>query len=225
MSFKKTASSLGILLLLFSGCEKQAAQQPQAHLYQRQRPIVALLPVIDHSQSELSWNLSEEFTGLIHHRLMQKETIYLVDKERVRSLAKNIKQGTPFDLDMSWLKKTFFDQEFVVFMELTAHEELSYRSPEGTSLKDGPSEILMKMRLRVFDLRGENPKIALQEILTNSHTLPKQFTQFHSDQIPWGSDHFSLSPLGMAHMQMAKEIAADLEEYILLSLKEPPAHG
>jgi hypothetical protein len=214
---------MGVLLLLCTGCEKESSCRCQAQLYERSRPIVALLPVIDHSSSNLSWNLSEELTAAIHYRLIQKNAFYLLDKEKTRSLQKNLKEPlNPFGADILWMKQAFLGQEFVVFMELMTHEEvpLSVKNAAASS-NEGPSEIQIKMRLRVIDLRHEQAEIVLQEILTNSHAIPKPFTRFESRQVPWGSENYNISPLGMAHAELTKEIATHLEDYILLSVHGP----
>jgi hypothetical protein len=207
-------------LVLCAGCEKEQHTSNQARFYEngRAKPIVALVPVIDNSQSDISWNLSDEFTSSVHYRLMQKDRLYLVDVEKVRATTKKLKEfHNPFDIDLSWIKKAFFENEFVIFMELFSHEEVPVSSKEATSHKDAPLELMMKMRVRVIDLQGEEPKIALQEIISNSHYIPKQFNRDHFTQVEWGNENYNISPLGVAHAQMAKEIASHLEDYILLS--------
>lgn len=76
------------------------------------------------------------------------------------------------------------------------------------------------MRVRVFDLRGKEPKIVLQELIHDSHFIPRQFTQANFYQVPWGHESFSISPIGLAHAEFTKEISSRLEDYILMATKE-----
>ncbi len=197
------------LLLLVASCTQHASpQQENACVYTHQRPIVALVPVVDNTHSNLPWSLSEELTSAIHYRLMQKDTFYLIDQEKIRK-CKTI--DNPFGSDLTWIKKAFFQNEFVVFLELISHEE--------TAAKDSPTELSMKMRIRVIDVRQEEPVVILQEIIHDSHYLPKQFTGDHFHQIEWGKENYNISPLGIAHTQLSREVASRIEDYVLLATK------
>jgi hypothetical protein len=212
------------LLLLAASCDQQTKQPEQAMYTQtgKAKPIVALVPLIDTSKAKVSWNLSEELTSSIHYKLMQKDHLYLIDKEKVNHVVKKIKDtNNPFDLDVSWVKKVFYDYEFIVFMQLLTHEEVFATTPNSVDVKDSPAELSMAVRVRVIDLRGNEPKVVLQEIIKDSHYLPKQFTSANFTQVGWGTDSFDISPVGVAHSQLAKQVATRLEDYILLSMSGP----
>lgn len=212
-------------ILLVAGCEKQP-QSSGVALQQRTslKPIVALVPIIDHSRSHLAWNLSEELTSAIHYRLTQKDKLYLIEPSKVAATLKKLKDSNnPFDVDLTWIKKAFFEDEFVVFMEILSHDQVAINAKDPHSPQEAPAELTISMRLRVIDLRGEEPAIALQEILHNSHYLPKQFTSSHFEQVEWGKDAYAISPLGLAHAGLSKEIASRVEDYILSSMSKP--HG
>lgn len=207
------------LMFLVGACQKDNKSADQARFYENglAKPIVALVPMIDSSRSELSWNLSDEMTALVHYRLLQKNKMYLVDEEKIGSILKKVKESNnPFDTDLNWVKRSFLGNEFVVFMELLSHDETSLVK-EGMNASDAPSELSMRVRVRVIDLREEQPKIVLQEIIQDVHLLPKQFNQTNASQVEWGKENYSISPIGMAHTQLSKEIASRLEDYILLS--------
>jgi hypothetical protein len=210
-------TGLFLLSLCTYGC--QHAQNNQAAAVQEQplaKPIVAVVPVIDHSHSELGWNLSEELTHSISARLLKHDQIYLANPEKVQASVRKLKETQdPFSSNLSWVKRAFSQNEFVVFMELVEHKEYPLHTESDS--QDSPAELSIAMRVRVVDIRGSEPKIVLQELLQDSQHIPRQFTRANFDQVPWGADTFDISPVGMAHAQLTKELASRLEDYILLS--------
>ncbi len=64
----------------------------------------------------------------------------------------------------------------------------------------------MSVRVRVIDVREKTPKVVLQEIVEQSHHVPRQFTKANFNQVPWGDEAFDISPLGIAHDQLCKEL-------------------
>lgn len=212
------------LLLLAASCSHEAPK-PQAQILEKTavKPVVALVPLLDTAKHPLSWNLSEEFTSLIQHGLVQRDKFYLVDDQKVASMMKRVKEHHHlFDTDLSWMKRVFFGNEFIVFMQLIDHTEMSLPVKEEVSEQDLAVELSIKVRVRVVDLREEEPKIALQEIITTSHHIPKEFNTHHFTQVEWGQDNYAISPMGMAHASLSREIASRLEDYILYSFQLNP---
>lgn len=214
----RIAISLCCLALFSVGCRNDDGQQAYYQQGSHMKPVVAIVPLIDSSQSAVSWNLSDELTSTIHHRLSQKEKLYLVDMQKVRSSIKKLNGNhNPFSTNLAWVKKTFSDDEFVVFLELIEHEEVPVYNQKTASAADSPAQLNMSVRVRILDLRGKEPEVVLQEMIHDNHYIPKQFTQANFFQVPWGKDSFSVSPIGLAHAQLTKEIAGRLEDYILLA--------
>lgn len=214
---------LGIILLGAASCNKSPNDNQQAMRSdhpQGVKPVVALVPVFDHTVNDLPWSLSDELTWTIHYQLTQKDKLYLVDMQKVYAAAKKVSsKNHPFGTDLAWTKKAFAGSEFVIFLELTEHEEVPVRHGKTGSIQDSAAHLNMSVRIRVVDLRGEEPRIALQEIIHDSHHIPKQFTRVNFNQVPWGKDSFTISPLGLAHAKLSKEVTARLEDYILLAKK------
>jgi len=211
------------LILLMTGCSQEDKNSLQTRFYENgaAKPIVAIVPLIDNSRHKLNWNVSDEITALVHYRLMQKDKLYLVDEEKVGHMIKKIKADTSlFDTDLSWVKKIFFEDEFVVFMELIHHEQTPITQKELTAPEDLASELNLSVRIRVIDIREEPSKVVLQEIIKGAHFVPAQFNASHFLQVEWGKENYSISPIGMAHAQISKELAARLEDYILLSMSK-----
>lgn len=209
--------SLASLCLILAGCENSGSDQTtllESPILNR--PIVAVVPLIDHSRSDVNWNLASELSASIRHRLSQKNRLYLLNEESVAPMAlRCLKTHNPFDQEIEWTKKSFPQNEFVVFMELLEHREIPlYPTQE---IGESPAELALTVRVRVFDLRQETPRVVLQEVVEQVHHLPKQFTKANFSQVPWGDETFETSPLGIAHDALCKELASRVEEYILFA--------
>ena len=210
--------------LMLASCHDDKSDQKTAHLSGKvsSKPMVSIVPVIDSTQNNVPWNLSDELTALVQYRLSQKNKLFLIDLPKVKAQAKKLQDNNnPFGPDLSWVKSVFPKDEYVVFMELIEHEELylnDKKKPADT--KNCAAELNLGMRIRVIDLRGEKPKVVLQELVRDSQFLPKQFTSANFYQIPWGQENFTTTPLGLAHVEFTKDIAARIEDYILLTDKK-----
>jgi len=207
-------------LLLTAGCRGQRDGDETAYQSKNlgQKPVVAIVPMMDHTLNYLPWSLSEEFTLSIRHRLQQKDFFYLVDQQSVNEKTKQLSNGqNPFGKDLSWMKKFFFGNEFVVFMELIEHTEVPVRAQKLGSSSNTNAELNMTIRLEIVDLRESTPRVVLQELVQESHFIPKPFTQSNFTQVAWGMDGFNVSPMGIAHAQMIKEITLRIQDYILIA--------
>jgi len=211
---------IGICLaILLGGCNREGGSQQARQSEKGQlKPVVAIVPLVDKTMNDVPWSLSEELTSTIHHRLSQTDKLYLASIEKIRAASKKL--GTaqnPFGPDIHWTKKVFYQDEFVVFMELIEHDEVPSANTKSIALESASAQLNMTVRVRVIDLRGEEPQIVLQEMIQDSHFIPKQFTKSNFYQVPWGKESYNISPLGLAHAQLSKEIATRLEDYILLA--------
>jgi hypothetical protein len=75
----------------------------------------------------------------------------------------------------------------------------------------------MGIRLRVIDLRGNAPKVVLQEMIRDSYFVPKTLIPTDYSVEVWGTDNFRKSPMGIAHAQLVQEVATRITDYILLA--------
>jgi hypothetical protein len=211
------------LAVLAAGCQKPDSDSRQAYYHYEEkepliRPVVALAPIIDSTTSELPWSLSDELTTTIHERLQQKEKLHLIEDHKIRSITKKLSPAdNPFANDLSWIKNTFTHDEFVVFVELIEHDEIPLHGQKFNSPKECAFELNMTARIRVIDLREEHPQIVLQELIHDTHFIPKRFSRYNFEQVVWGQDNYHISPLGIAHSALSKEIAKRVEDYILLA--------
>ncbi len=207
-------------VLALTSCQKQD-NDLSSTITTSSKPLVAIAPVIDRSESGLKWDLSDELTYSLSSKLIQKSKLRVVDPYKVKMQIKKAKiHENPFGSDLGWMKTAFFGEDFVVFMELIEHKEKLRDSEKSKSPEALPADLNLALRLRIVDIRKEQPTIVLQEIIQDSYFIPRQFTRYNFDQAPWNSEDFSISPVGIAHSALIKEISSRIEDYIFLSKSE-----
>jgi hypothetical protein len=211
------------LALIVGGCDDNQHNHSQAyHQSQSQtKPVVSIVPVIDNTNSTCSWNLSDEISCSIYNRIAERDRVIVNKSSQVRNKAKYIAEGqNPFGLDISWMKKIFQGDQFVVFLELVEHEEVPQQNrKKPTDPQNCSADLNMSMRIRVIDLQENEPKVVLQELIHSSHFIPRPFAQGNFFQVSWGDDCFNVSPVGLAHAGFTKEIASRIEDYMLMASK------
>ena len=213
-----------LLALIAGGCNDN--NQNSSSAYQQSnvqaKPVVSIVPIIDNTNHNCTWNLSDELSSSIYVRIAQNDHVTVNKSSQVRSKAKQISGGqNPFGPDISWVKKIFHGDQFVVFLELVEHEEIPRQDRKKTDNPENCSaDLRMSMRIRVLDIRENEPKIVLQELLHESHYIPRPFNQLNFFQVSWGDDFFNISPVGMAHADFTKAIASRIEDYILMATKK-----
>ena len=210
--------SLACTTLFLTSCQQDTQSPSLQEQSQLSKPSVAIVPLIDNSEHQLDWNLSDELTYTLCSKLDQKNKLSIASPQKMRLLTKRLKQQhNPFGESLSWIKETFAGHEFVVFLELIEHREVLKDLTPQALPETLSAELKIATRIRIVDLRDQEPKITLQEILQDSHFVPRQFTRYNFHQAPWNSDDFSLSPVGIAHAQLIKEIGSRIEDYIFLA--------
>jgi hypothetical protein len=197
--------------LVVSSCTSNPGEKSSIGLIKSvSKPTLAIAPVIDSTSGDLSWSLSEELTSLFHQQIEMSHSFLLPSLENAEndlSFSQN-----PFGKDLSWVKKSFPTYQFVVFLELIEHEKRATDSNAHFDL--GPSNLEMRLRLRILDLRGEKPALLLQELLTNSYFIPQALCDIDYEKISWGAKEYSATPYYQAHLQLAQETAKRILAYI-----------
>jgi hypothetical protein len=215
--------SFSLLALVLAGCDDDR-QNGQVTSYQstsEKKPMVSIVPVIDNTKNNYEWSLSDEFSSELYDRLSRRNHLNLSDAKKVYEKARRLKESqSPFSSDISWVQNAFQGDEFVVFLELVEHEELFRQDPKKSfALAECSANLNITMRVRIFDLRGGQPKIVLQELLHDTSFVPRQFTSENLYQVCWGNVSYSISPVGLAHAKFSKELTSRIEDYILISVQ------
>lgn len=208
------------VMALVSGCQQNSSDTETLSSKVSHKPSVAIVPLIDSSHHQLGWNLSEEITCTLCSKLDQKNVFQLALPGKIKMQSKRMKDSkSPFDEDISWIKKTFAEEEFVVFLEMIEHSEIPNKANSQSAPETLAANLNISVRLKIVDNRSETPVITLSEIIQDSHFVPRQFTRYNFHQSPWNTEEFSLSPVGIAHAQLVKELKSRIEDYILLAQK------
>ncbi len=193
--------------LIFVSCNKNSNKQV-SRFYDdgRSRPVIAISSVIDSTSYDLPWSLSEELTQLIKDDLSTNKNIFISSTNEIDESLTN--SDNPFDVNIDWMKNRFEQKEFLVFLELLKHDEIK---------KETFTNLDMTMRLRIVDVRAKEPKIILQECISDHYYIAKGAIKSDYQNVIWGSADYSNSRMSMAHKQLADQIANRISDYIALA--------
>ncbi len=207
-----------LIALVFSlaliACSKSGNDLTRFHEDGRAKPVVTVASVIDATSFDMPWSISEELTTLFISRISEGKSIFVVRKDDA-AYTEN-----PFSPDLSWMKREFPNNEFVVFLELTEHENIPVsKNNKKTVAVPFETSVHLKMgvRLRIVDLRNAAPQIVLQEMIRDSYFIPKSDIPIDYSRTVWGSEEYCKSPMGIAHAQLVEEISRRVSEYIHLA--------
>jgi hypothetical protein len=203
---------LAILLSLaaFSCSRNSNDEMSRFHEDGRAKPSVAIASMLDTTSFDASWSLSEELTAGIMNSISHTGKIFVHSREE-SPFTEN-----PFGSGLAWMKREFQADEFVAFLELVEHEFTPVRT-KGTTLQESSHNLNMAVRVRVVDLRGNTPKIVLQEMIRDTYFVPKSLIPNDYNSEVWGTEEFRKSPMGIAHSQLIKNISDRISDYILLA--------
>lgn len=210
-------------LLCLSGCTRSTRDTTLFQSNGRQKPIVAVLPVLDRSGTNgLTWELSRELTDEIRKRIYDSPKIYLLREGGSAELAEILNENTPDSIGPSVLDN-LNAAEFVVVSELIEQKQVPYGAGSRVSADEENTKpfrtetgslLTLAMRLRVFDLRHEKPKIILQEVINKDHVVCRPYSNSDYARSPWGTEAFNHTPMGFAHMQLVREVVSRVETYV-----------
>lgn len=221
----KSLFSLCALTLLACGCHdtpSSSSVSTAQHAIPVAQPIVSIVPIIDNTKHNYDWSLSDELSSAIYAQVSQKDDLILNHSSQVRAKANPLLEThNPFDADISWMKRAFRNEEFVAFLELVEHEEvLNQNKIKPQDPHTCSSELRIGMRVRVIDLRGQEPKVILQELIHDAHHIPSPFNHLNFYQVSWKDPSFDVSPIGAAHAKFTRALSERLADYILTAVKE-----
>ncbi len=203
------------LAVVTVGCGPRYADYFPYHDDGMKKPTVALLPITDHSQSACGWDLADELNQAIRYRIMDNGELYLWPKKEVAAVADSLGNVDYFGKDITCTKQ-FCPSEFLVVMELIEHNIVPYEKGLISPLypcraKSCTCALTMKVRIRVFDIRGECPSIVLQEIFQSNHMIPQEGNCVDYSKVCFGMPAYERTYLALAHQRMARDIAERLE--------------
>ena len=200
-----------LLTLTAIACSKSGSDLTRFYEDGRAKPVVAIASVIDATSVDLPWSLSEELTSMIVDGVSQGGRICVMAKDELAAT------DAPFGPDLSWMKKEFPEDQFVVFLELVEHNIAAVEPKTGAAPFETAMNLNTTVKLRVVDVRSLSPKIVLQEQVRNSYFIPKNMVPTDYAVSGWGTNEFPRTPMGQAHRQLVHEITLRINDYILLA--------
>ena len=206
------------LFLASCGNKNNNLQTLRYHDDGRAKPVVTIVPMIDSSSYEISWSISDEFTLLIKDKLLKQGDLFIQNNENIHLS----NDDNPFGSNLGWVKKSFHSSEFVVFLELVEHEDVplikTVKDPSKISeAKKAAVNLNVAMRLRIMDVRGDSPKIVLQEIIKDHYYIPNYMERTDYNITHWGTEEYKTSPMGIAHAQFSKHVIERINDYVTLT--------
>ena len=198
---------------LGAGCACKSCDQVATRYHEdgRAKPITAVPAMIDTTSFDAPWSIAEELTASVVQQISKSGQIYIQSRDDF-AVAEN-----PFGNELSWMKREFDNQEFAVFVELVEHELVPTVKSRTVPQHEVANNLNMGIRIRVVDLRGSTPKTILQELVRESYYIPKSLFPTDYSTISWGTEEYTKSPMGIAHVQIVQEVAARISDYILLA--------
>ncbi len=98
-------------------------------------------------------------------------------------------------------------EQFIVTMQLLQHDEAMHNS----------SELTISVHLKIVDVRTEKPQVVFQEVIDHNTLLEGALPS--EDALNWQDPSFRVSPIGLAHAKVSREVATRIEDYIKLATK------
>ncbi|MEI8365924.1 MAG: hypothetical protein WCF65_05850 [Parachlamydiaceae bacterium] len=185
------------------------------------KPKVALIPLIDSSENDLSWDISEEISQGIYRTMMDSGLFYVPTPAEIGPAWKKIDQVDFFGASSSYqpLVNQFKNTDFVVVFDLIEHK-ISLSQDEVSPPKRITQcyaqnrQLVTRVRIKILDIRCEVPKIILFEVFKTCYSLTPSKYGFACDEIAWGSIGYTKTPCGIAHDRLIRGLAARLEQVI-----------
>ncbi len=205
--------SLSSSLLILASCgQTRSFQQTGFHHDGRKKPTLAICPIIDSSESEISWNLADEFSTEIKKQIATHNRIYLIPEQDIV-----IPPINPHHLffEQNWASKTKYPYEFVCIIEVVEHE---FTSRDTTSSgKIASQDLDITFRIKVIQLSEGQPVVVLQEFIHQRNYIPWGLTFINYEKMKWNHAGFFLTPIGSAHKKIIKAIVQRVEDYIMIN--------
>ncbi|WP_042240153.1 hypothetical protein [Neochlamydia sp. S13] len=160
-----------IICLLTISCGSRYGDFYPMHDDGKAKPRVVLLPTVDATERSSSVDYLIKQT---RYQLRERGSLYLYPQECVEKQLEKIKKVSFFDPDFSFVKN-FGGADVIVATELVEYRKDRYGEVEVKCMPPhlhNKNLLTMKLKVRMIDLRGEQPTVVLQEIMTEQLLLP-----------------------------------------------------
>lgn len=209
-------SLLVFFALVCAGCTSQYSDFFPHFNDGTPKPQVALLDVFDDTKDGSSPELCTDLSKQVYNRLMMNGKIYIPPKG---VLQKQFSSCSSDDLAnnkdlMAFLH--FQPEHFVVVLELVEFKQIPYLRNKikaffPTHVRVDEANILaMKMRVKIIDIRGGEPKMIRQELIKTNYALEKG--EYEESMQKLKSPGFAGTPVGRAQERFVSEIVQKIEK-------------
>ncbi len=214
------ASIIAIFMSLFllSSCSKKSSSNSCYYDDGSKKPTIVLVPMLDSTSYDAPWSLSEELSCSLKNELEKKEDFYFMQD---MNFDLNLKEN-PFNSNLAWVKRNFKPAEFVVFIELVEHDDIpitkTVKDPESIpAFRKNASNLNMAARIRIIDIRKDEPIIVLQELIKNSCYMANTIDKVDYNAVIWGTEAYKNTPMEAAHQELIGTLKNRIYEYIHLA--------
>ncbi len=205
-----------IICLCLSACSPQYSDFFPYHDDGTPKPHVALLPIYNETQDIVPWDVSQELTNALYAQLMKSGKLFLPTPKKLQQEMEHV---TKKELTVSQNLTPFLcfqPQHFVVVLELIENKIIPYERGTIKPLymaavePEDASVLCMKVRMKIVDIRGGQPKIIRQEIINSNHMFENKSIAesivAHEDRKNYG-----LTAFAVAHTRLVRELAEKIE--------------
>ncbi len=209
--------------IICTGCSRDYGEFIKYHDDGRMKPRVAFVPVIDRSQQDLPWDVSDELTIGMREKLRLNGQLYLTKPQSIRRayLTRSAEEWLSGDLEE--LRIFAPEHDFVVLTELVDHKHELYKrqkiKPVYPAKGEVGSVLMMTAHVRVIDIRQEEPRVVLNQYVHSNHMIPKKRMDLDYRQIPWKATTYLETPVGRAHARLQRDLVAQVEQYVTYHAK------
>lgn len=174
----KTWLFLGLAFILTACCGPRYVDFFPCHDDGTPKPQVVLMPIRVPQGCEEGY--ADVLQQDLRYCLMDHGQLFVFDEEEVRQFAEHKNDEDLFGKDLTWAK-SFRNADFIVTIEAMEHRPFNYAC--GCNM----NYVMLKLRLRVIDVRGECPHVVLYELLESCQQVILPRGQEHSTPLQKGS--------------------------------------
>jgi hypothetical protein len=178
------------------------------------KPAVALLPTLDRTHCETTEaSAADDIMSEMRYQIMDSGQLYVIGSKQLDPAIACMGSIDPMGNDISYSKQ-FGPCEFLVVTELIDHKYVPY--VKGIPFLHAfhgqycNQVLMMKVRIRMIDLRGSKPCIVLQEIIESNHMI-SPINNPDGARLSGNLTAYRASPVSIAHQRIARELMERIE--------------
>lgn len=201
----KQALSCCFLFLLLAGCQKHTTQCSNYVAYTDEgtlKPRIALASVTDSSGTNLSWDVSDEIISGINYYMRLDGELNVIPQNDVYAKMALLGDIDPYAANLTPWKSFCNNDDFIVLIDVFKREELPYEKGKFSqiycdTLNQSGNVLSLKARLKIIDIRAQQPKLVLYEVNDFNYMLP---LGYENQQIAkWGDPDYNRTYIGKVH--------------------------